>query len=195
MERFKLPVLPMVLALALLVLVVGAACSDDDDDEGDNVAYAPGGNDIVVVLKGTAVGEMTAIPATDAGTEEALCFTVDLVDPATGDVIGEGTDCLADIEGDGATGMQLTDITTFNFPEGTLVTQGRVTVQPVLDGSVDYTHITGAIPAAGEESVLSGTGVFEGTSGQVRLSGAVDMSELESDKKITFNCVFIISVA
>ncbi len=195
MERFKLPVLPMVLALALLVLVVGAACSDDDDDEGDNGAYLPGGNDIVVVLKGTAVGVMTAIPATDAGTEEALCFTVDLVNPATGDVIGEATDCLADIEGDGATGMQLTDITTFNFPEGTLVTQGRVTVQPVLDGSVDYTHITGAIPAAGEESVLSGTGVFEGVSGQVRLSGAVDMSELESDTKITFDCVFIISVA
>ena len=57
------------------------------------------------------------------------------------------------------------------------------------------TVVTGAIPAAGEESVLSGTGVFEGVSGQVRLSGAVDMSELESETKITFDCVFIISVA
>ncbi len=185
----------MVLGLALLVLVVGAACSDDDDDEGDNAAYAPGGNDIVVALRGTAVGEMQPIPATDAGTEEGLCFTVDLVDLATGDVIGDATDCLADIDGDGATGMALIGTTTFNFPEGTLVSRGRTTVQPVLEGSVDFTHITGAVPDDGENSVLSGTGVFDGATGQVRLSGAVNMSELDSDGKITFDCVFVISVA
>ncbi len=195
MRRFKIPVLPAVLALGLLVLVVGAACSDDDDDDGDSAGFAPGGNDIVVALRGTAVGEMQPIPATDAGTEEALCFTIDLVDLATGDVIGDATDCLADLEGDGEIGIALVGTTTFNFPDGTLVSRGLTTVQPVLVGSVAYTHITGAVPEPGENSVLSGTGVFDGATGEVRLSGAVNMSELDSDGKITFDCVFVISVA
>lgn len=195
MRRFKLPILPVVLALGLLVLVVGAACSDDDEDDGESVGYAPGGNDIVVALRGTAVGEMTTIPATDAGTEEALCFTVDLVDVATGDVIGEGTDCLADIEGDGTTGMVLTGTTTFTFPDGTLVSRGRVTIQPLIDGPAGFTHITGSMPEDGEDSVLSGTGVFDGATGQVRLVGTVNMAELESDGRIVFDCIFVISVA
>jgi hypothetical protein len=194
MRRFKIPILPTVLALGLLVLVVGVACSDDDDDAAEEASFTPGGNGIVVALRGTDTGEMMEIPATGAGTTEALCFTVDLVDLATGDVIGDATDCLADLEGDGVTGLSLIGTTTFNFPDGTLVSRGTTTVQPVLDGSVDYTHITGAVPVDGENSVLSGTGVFEGATGQVRLSGAVNMSELDSDGKITFDCVFVISV-
>lgn len=194
MKRFGVPVLPVVLAIGLLVAVVGVACSDSDDED-EAAGFAPGGNDIVVALRGTAIGENAAIPATDAGTEEGLCFTVDLVDLATGEVIGDATDCLADIEGDGVEGMQLTGTTTFNFPDGTLVSRGRTTVQPVLDGSVDFTHITGAVPADGDESVLSGTGVFEGASGEVRLSGAVNLSKLDSDTEITFDCVFVISVS
>ncbi len=151
------------------------------------------GHDLVVALRGTAQVQELPIPPTDQGTTTGLCFTVDMVDLATGNVIGDATDCLADIDGD-ASGMALTGTTTFNFPGGTLVSRGRTTVQPVLDGSIGFTHITGAVPAAGENSVLSGTGRFSGATGQVRLSGAVNLAELDSDGKITFDCIFVISV-
>ena len=122
------------------------------------------------------------------------CFTLDLVDLATGNVIGDATDCLADIVPDAGGGMALTGTTFFNFPGGELVSRGRTTVQPVLDGSVDFTHITGAVPQDGDNSVLSGTGRFNQAEGAVRLSGAVNLAELDSDGKITFDCVFVISL-
>lgn len=154
----------------------------------------PNGHDLVVALRGTGEVAIQEIPETDQGTTEGLCFTVDLVDLATGNVIGDATDCLADIDPDAGGGMALTGTTIFNFPGGTLVSRGRTSVQPVLDGSVDFTHITGAVPQDGENSVLSGTGRFNRATGSVRLSGAVNLSELDSDGKITFDCVFVISL-
>ena len=152
------------------------------------------GHDLVVALRGTGDAFTKDIPTTDAGTTEATCFTLDLVDLATGDVIGDATDCLADIDPDAGGGMALTGTTFFNFPGGELVSRGRTTVQPILDGSVDFTHITGAVPQAGDNSVLSGTGRFNQAEGTVRLSGAVNLAELDSDGKITFDCVFVISL-
>jgi hypothetical protein len=178
--------------VGLLVAVFGGAF----DGTTSEAAVDPGakGHDLVVALRGTADGVMQEIPPTDLGTTEALCFKVDLVDLATGNVIGDATDCLADIVPDAGGGMALTGTTTFNFPGGTLVSRGRTTVQPVLDGSADFTHITGAVPEDDENSVLSGTGRFKGATGAVRLSGAVNRSELGSDARITFDCVFVIDL-
>ena len=176
-------------AVLAVLLTVGSGGSTTEA----RVDPGQGGHDLVVALRGTAQAQLMPIPATDQGTTEGLCFTVDLVDLATGNVIGDATDCLADIDGD-ANGMALTGTTFFNFPGGTLVSRGSTTVQPVLDGSVDFTHITGAVPADGENSVLSGTGRFNGATGQVRLSGAVNLAELDSEGEITFDCIFVISV-
>jgi hypothetical protein len=155
------------------------------------------GNNIVVQLVGTG----TAYDGDDLFEEFSLeplgatCFDVDLVDAKTGNVIGSAIDCLSDITPSPSdNGMMLTGTTFFFFPGGTLISQGLTTVQPVLHGSADYTHITGAVPSAEDNGVIYGDGKFQNAAGPVRLSGAVNLSLLGSDGLITFNCVFVINI-
>jgi len=160
--------------------------------------YAAGiGNNIAVRLVGTA----TAYPGNDLFNQygltplDALCFDVDLVDAKTGNAIGTASDCLSGIAPSVTdNGVMLTGTTFFFFPGGTLVSQGLTTVQPVLHGSPDFTHITGAVPSPSDEGVIYGDGKFKNASGPVRLSGAVNLSMLDSDGQITFDCVFIIDI-
>jgi len=155
------------------------------------------GNNIVVRLAGTGQAY-----AGDELFEEfgltplgATCFDVDLVDAKTGNVIGTATDCLSSITPSATdSGLMLTGTTFFYFPGGTLISQGMTTVQPVLHGSADFTHITGAVPSPGDNSVVYGDGKFKKAAGPVRLSGAVNLGALNSDGLITFDCVFIIDI-
>ena len=125
----------------------------------------------------------------------ANCFDLDLVDAKTGNVIGSASDCLSGITPSITdNGVMLTGTTFFFFPGGTLVSQGLTTVQPVLHGSASYTHITGAVPSPGDNGVIYGDGKFKNAVGPVRLSGAVNLSALNSDGQITFDCVFIIDI-
>lgn len=153
------------------------------------------GNNIVVVLAGTGTAydgngqfEQFGLPPLNA-----LCFDMDLIDAKTGNVIGRGSDCLSDIAPSGD-GLMMTATTFFYFPGGTLVSRGRVTVQPVTTGSTEYTHITGAMPSPYDNSVIYGDGKFKKAYGSVRLSGAVNMSALASDGIIVFDCVFVIAI-
>ena len=77
------------------------------------------------------------------------------------------------------------------FPRGELVSTGAVTAQPVLAGSPEYTHIIGDYPAKGVNNIVSGTHWFRRASGQVRLSGAVNLLDLSNRK---FNCIFVINL-
>ena len=88
--------------------------------------------------------------------------------------------------------MALTGTTFFFFPGGTVVTQGRTTVQPTTHGSADFTHITGAIPQPGDNNVVYGDGKFKNASGPVRLSGAVNLVNFPA--QAAFDCVFILDV-
>lgn len=88
----------------------------------------------------------------------------------------------------------LTGTTFFFFPGGTLISQGLTTVQPVLHGSSSFTHITGAIPSAGDNGVIWGDGKFKNAAGPVRLSGAVDLSQLDSDGLITL-IAYLLSIS
>jgi hypothetical protein len=123
--------------------------------------------------------------------EGALCYELDLVDIKTGKVIGSAADCLTDLTPMG-TGVALTGTTFFFFPGGTVVSRGLTTVQPVLHGSPDFTHITGAIPQMGDNNVIYGDRKFRNASGPVRLSGAVDLSNFPD--QATFDCVFVLDV-
>ena len=154
------------------------------------------GNNIVVVLGGTGTAYDGNGQFDQFGLErmDALCFDMDLVDAKTGNVIGRGSDCLSDIapSGDGG-GLMMTATTFFYFPGGTIVSRGRVTVQPVLSGSPEFTHITGAVPSAYENNVIYGDGKFKKAYGSVRLSGAVNMSNLDVGV-IVFDCVFVLDI-
>jgi len=157
------------------------------------------GNNIVVVLAGTGTAYNGDEQFGQFGLDPmgALCFEMDLIDAKTGDVIGSGSDCLSSItqvDTDNGMAMSLTATTFFHFPGGTLISRGQVTVQPVLDGSAGYTHITGAVPAPTVNNVLYGDGKFKKAAGSVRLSGLVNLSDLESMGKITFDCVFVIDI-
>ncbi len=150
---------------------------------------------LVVALRGTGMAVPDLVPDIDGDgqDDEALCFDVDLVDLKSGRTIGAATDCLSNITPVGD-GMALVGTTYFHFPEGVLVTRGLTSVLPTTIGSPNFTHITGAVPDHGENGVLFGTGRFYEASGAARLSGAVNLSELGSDGKITFDCIFIIDL-
>jgi hypothetical protein len=151
------------------------------------------GNNIAVRLVGTGLANDGdgLFEEFDLPPLNTTYFDVDLIDVKTGNVIGVASDCFSDITPIGD-GLMLSD-TTFLSPSGTLISQGLTTVQLVLHGSADFTHITGAIPSPGDDSVIYGDSKFSNASGSVRLSGAVNLDALGSDL-ITFDCMFLIDV-
>ena len=151
-----------------------------------------GPQNFVVALQGTATGVETSLGS------KVFCFDVDMVDLATGRVIGVGTDCLdtnptsmIPIGGDGGFGIENT--TTFHLPGGTITSVGRTTVQPAEDdGTGRAMFITGEVSDAPN---ITGTGRFEGATGSTRLSGIVDMTHfLDGHGTITFDCIFVIDI-
>jgi hypothetical protein len=154
------------------------------------------GNNIVVVLAGTGEAYNGDVQFEQVGLDPlgATCFDMDLVDAKTGNVIGSGSDCLSGIS-ESATdnGLMMTATTFFYFPGGTLVSRGLVTVQPVLHGSPEFTHITSAVPSPADNNVIYGDRKFEKAAGSVRLSGAVNLSNFAGGI-IEFDCVFIIDL-
>jgi hypothetical protein len=144
-------------------------------------------------LKGVGHGYDGTVPDIDGdGVDDpATCFDVDLFD-SSGMKIGTATDCLSNITGVGD-GLALVGTTIFNLPNGTFVTRGNTTVQPLTTSAASpATHITGAISEDGTNGVLHGTGAFRGFEAQVRLSGAVNMSDIDSGI-IVFDCLFMVS--
>ena len=148
------------------------------------------GRNLAVVVQGTATGEFRMIDGV-----EMDCFDVDLVDAASGWIIGPATDCLdlASIVPDpsGGDGFSISNTTFFHLPGGMIKSRNRTTIQPVLEGSPGITHITGDLAAT--PNILAGTGRYQNAEGTVRLTGAVDMSLL-GDNIISFNCVFRIDL-
>jgi hypothetical protein len=153
----------------------------------------PGKADVLRLL-GTGEAYAGTVPDIDGdGVDDpATCFDVDLYD-ASGKKIGTATDCLSEITPVGD-GLALIGTTIFRLPNGTFVSRGYTTVQPVTTSvPTPATHITGAIPMDGSNGVLSGTGAYASFAAQVRLSGAVNMSQLNSDGLIAFDCLFAIT--
>jgi hypothetical protein len=147
-----------------------------------------------LMLKLAGVGSMykSSIP----GAEEAMCFDIDLIDMRTNEIIGSAKDCMSDVQPK-ADGLGLTGTTFIHLPEGSLTVQGRISVQPVLEETFlesgqMITHITGSSHT--ENGIIEGTGIYENRTGNVRLSGMVDMSKFEANEGdlMLFDCLFII---
>lgn len=163
----------------------------------ETTANNRGGNflsetNLVLNLKGTATGYDGSVPDNEGtGIVAGNCFEAALIYVPTGKVIGTGVDCLSKVRETGG-GLALLGTAIFDFgPFGTLTTQGLTSVQPKTHGSEHITHITGAIPSPGENSIIGGTGIFEGATGTSRLSGAVNMGNIHNNE-ITFDCLFVI---
>ena len=93
-------------------------------------------------------------------------------------------------------GLQVTATTVFQFNDAnSLFVTGETSVQPITFGSPDVTHVTGAIPGTNEENVEGGTGVYADATGSVRLSGAVNMANMESKGEATFDCLWVMDIA
>ena len=136
------------------------------------------------------------------------CFELPVFDVESNNQVGIGVDCLNIFAGD-ASGAMIEAITFFFLPRGTLVNHGCTSVRPFFEGVGDsgVTHMTGSIgpaefggtnpPAAGECEGANGIayttkGMSKFSDGAVRLSGAVNLSNLGSDE-ITFSCLFVLS--
>ena len=190
----------------LLLALVGYGCVSDNSPLGPDPISEQGGDPflagsgglpgaaMVVRLIGDAEAYEGTVPDIDGdGVEDpALCFDVDILD-AAGRHIGTATDCLSNITGVGD-GMALVGTTTFRLANGTFVSRGSTTVQPVTTTApTPATHTTGAIPMEGSNGILSGTGAYRNFQAEVRLSGAVNLSRLESDGRIAFDCLFAVT--
>ena len=186
----------VVFSVALLVGLIGVGVSVFGITPGN--AEAAADPQMVVALVGTDTATSTTLPDFGDGNGEldALCFTVDLVDVSTNQVIGDATDCLSNISGDPVVGMALTGTTIFNFPQGQLVSRGSTTVQPILHPSPQdgFTHVTGAPAPSSGSNIIDGTKAFKNADGTVRLSGLVNLENLGSGE-ITFDCVFVINAS
>ena len=193
----------LTLSLILFTAFTYGCLSDESptgpSSDGDGDAMAAAGTGLpgsatVVRLVGDAEGYDGTVSDIDGDQvdDPAVCFDVDVLD-ASGRKIGTATDCLSFIENVGG-GMALVGTTTFRFANGTFVSRGYTTVQPVTtDEPTPVTHTTGAVPMAGENGILSGTGAYRNFEAEVRLSGAVNLSRLGSEGRIAFDCLFAIT--
>jgi hypothetical protein len=181
---------------------------------------APSTNaDVGVKFFGTATGgELSpeiaqAVADSGVDVEGFGCFELPLLDLQTGHQRGVGVDCLNvfdDVGDANGAGLQIEAKTFFFLPQGLIVNHGCTSVRPMFTGVGDAgtTHITGSIPpgefggVTGEPQpvicqetggIIRATGGFKNFTGEVRLSGAVDLSNA-GNGEITFSCLFLLDL-
>lgn len=146
---------------------------------------------VVLQLTGTGNEVEMFLPGLD---EPAQCFEgIDVIDLATGSIIGEAIDCLSEIEQDGR-GLSLLGTTIFSLPNGEFMVRGQVTVQPTFSRMITpegmvVTHITGAATNEGN-NVIEGSGAFERVGANARLQGMIN-AELMDEGIVQFSCFFV----
>lgn len=151
---------------------------------------------LVLQLSGRDTGETRPMPpAADTGTREGNCFNVELYDVLANEAAGTASRCFADITSTG-NGMVVTDTTVMRLRHGTLVTRSRTTIQPTLENSPDVTHVAVTLPDTAATTVLAdaGSGAFQGMSGRVRLTGAMDMRQFRARNELAFNDLMVIQL-
>ena len=199
-----------ILNTAIIILAIAALAA---------LGATPVHADIAVKFSGTATGGELSPEIAQAVAESGVdvagfgCFELPIYDLQTGHQQGVGVDCLNvfDAAGDGeGSGLQIEAKTFFFLPQGLIVNHGCTSVRPMFAGVGDAgaTHITGSIPpgefggAPGEPQpaicqetggIILTTGGFKNFAGEVRLSGAVNLSNAGAGE-ITFSCLFLLDL-
>ena len=173
---------------------------------GTGTLFAAGlGQNIAVRLVGNATAYVGDDLFAAYGVEapSSVCWDFDLEDVNTGNVIGSITDCGAIVGVFGGTlgeddiedlSFQVIGTSFFHLPGGTIGTQVLTTVQPVIHGSPDHTHITGAVPQPDENNVIYGDGRFANANGTARLSGTGNFSDFLATGEVYFDCIFVLDL-
>jgi len=153
--------------------------------------------EMLLLINGIKNTYECAIPGTDRGTVTATCHDHDVIDLKTNRIIGSAVDATADVDQIDA-GLVATGTTFFKLKNGSFVIRARGTIQPVLYGDPvlngsPVTHIAGIFPQAGDNHVLSGTGVYKNATGTFSLLGAIDLSN-SAEGQAAFNCIYKINL-
>jgi hypothetical protein len=160
---------------------------------------------LVLKLDDTGFMYPMEVPGMEEGDDPmpAMCFDLDVIDLKRNKIIGTGTDCMSNVAMDENGNVALIGTSYFYLPGGKLITRGAVTVQPVPEDfslvSADghpYSHITGSASTSEQNSIIGGTGKYENSTGRVRLSGMVDMTEFTMNEgdPLTFSCLFVLDI-
>lgn len=185
-----------------IVIFLGVSVAEANEDHHDHTEHT---EHLVLKLHGTGFMYSMEVPGMEEGDGpmDAMCFELDVVDLKSNEIIGSGTDCMSNVEMKEDGNVALVGTTFFYLPEGKLITRGDITVQPVPEDfslvSADghpYSHITGSANTSDHNSIIGGSGKFENSSGRVRLSGMVDMTQftMTEDDPITFSCLFVVDL-
>lgn len=126
------------------------------------------------------------------------CFEIDLVDPASGVIVGTGVDCLAPTPvgpvGNEFDAIVVEAFSFFMLPGGSFVSNGLTSVRAFIpgigDAGGDFTHVTGSLPDG--DNIVGANGQFA-ESGSTRVSGAVDLSQFGAGI-VSFNCLWIVEI-
>ena len=153
--------------------------------------------EMLLLLNGIKNTYECSIPATDRGTVLATCHDHDVIDLRTNKIIGTAVDATADVDAVDS-GFVATGTTSFYLKNGSFVIRARGSIQPILEGAPvldgsPVTHIAGIFPQAGDNHVLSGTGVYRHASGTFNLLGALDLTN-SSVGQSAFHCIYTINL-
>lgn len=165
-------------------------------------------NNLELEIAGTGYGHIrTDLPGFEG--KEAWCFGgIPMYDKKSRLHVGYANDCLMGVINEDGSISVNPGFTFFDFfaPNGevhTLMVSGGVSVQPVTvktqtSWGMNVTHITGssASDTRRNNTCVGGSGPFDGASCVSRISGMVDMSNMDPanipGSTITFSCFFAV---
>lgn len=171
-----------------LITVLFVACHGDDYT-GD----VPDNQPVQLKLLGRGIVEgqpTTVVDPVNGENLEVACFTMEMFDANTGELVGTLVDCeLETTEFNNGTILSRV-LTTFNLDgRGSITAESQVFQEPINEKGLFSTKFDPE-----ENNVVATTGEFEGKEGKASLDGDVDLSGFFDQGVVTFNCTFTIDL-
>jgi len=173
--------------LASIAVLFVACHSDDYVNDGPTYEKIQ----LRLLGQGVSEGVPTTVKDPEDGTDlEVACFTMEMFDANTGELVGTLVDCeLQTTELDNGNILSRV-LTTFNLDgRGSITAESQVLQEPLNAEGLFSTKFDPE-----ENNVVVTTGEFEGREGKASLDGEVDLSGFFDQGVVGFNCVFTIEL-